>query len=71
MDKGFSIEVNMRKPVIFFLFVLTSVFSRAEKKYWVTFTDKAGVSFDPESYFDPAAIEFRTTHEISLHDSTD
>ncbi|MDD3877964.1 MAG: S8 family serine peptidase [Bacteroidales bacterium] len=41
------------------------------KKYWIFFTDKSGVTFDPFTYFDPKAIERRVSHNISLYDSTD
>lgn len=61
----------MRKSLLCFLFILLSVFSRAERKYWVTFTDKNNVSFDPYAYFDKAAVDYRCSHGVSIIDSTD
>jgi subtilisin family serine protease len=53
---------------LFFLFI-HDVF--ASEKYWVSFTDKAGVAFDPHSYFDQRTIQQRIAQNISLFDSTD
>lgn len=39
--------------------------------YWVFFTDKDGVSFDPYTYFHPKAIERRMKHNQNLFDSLD
>lgn len=53
-----------------FLFWLSSnVF--AQKKYWVSFIDKAGVSFNPYEYFSQRTIERRMRYHISLMDSSD
>lgn len=41
------------------------------KKYWVFFTDKNGVSFNPFEYFDPKSIENRLRQNLPLSDSTD
>lgn len=46
------------------------LFSQSEK-YWVFFSDKNGVSFDPLSYFDAKAIERRVSQDIPLNDITD
>ncbi len=43
----------------------------AQDKYWVYFTDKNGVDFDPLEYFDSKAIERRIKHQIDLYDITD
>lgn len=41
------------------------------KKYWVFFTDKNGVSFNPFDYFDAKAIENRLRQNLPICDSTD
>jgi serine protease AprX len=43
----------------------------AQNRYWVFFTDKNNVSFNPYNYFDQKAIERRVKAGISLYDSTD
>ena len=43
----------------------------AQKKYWITFSDKQGVCFDPYEYFSKRAIERRQRYGISLIDSSD
>lgn len=43
----------------------------AQEKYWVYFTDKKNVTFDPYSYFDAKAIQRRVKSGISIYDSTD
>lgn len=50
-------------------FSITSSF--AQDKYWVFFTDKNDVTFDPYSYFDAKAIDRRIKTGTSLYDSTD
>lgn len=42
-----------------------------QEKYWVYFTDKSGVSFDPYEYFDPGAIERREREHLNLYDLSD
>jgi serine protease AprX len=39
--------------------------------YWVFFTDKDGVEFDPMSYFDAKAIERRVINNVDLYHITD
>lgn len=39
--------------------------------YWIFFTDKDGVDFDPYAYFDQKAIDRRIKHGLCLYDSTD
>src|ERR1700733_6661598 len=51
---------------IFFLF--KNFFA---EKYWITFTDKKNVSFDPYSYFDARTIAQRIAMNIPVNDSTD
>lgn len=42
-----------------------------QNKFWIFFTDKNGVTFNPEQYFDPKTIENRLRQDIPLIDSTD
>ena len=42
-----------------------------QEAYWVFFTDKDGVDFDPYLYFDQKAIYRRIKHGLCLYDSTD
>ena len=42
-----------------------------QEKYWIFFTDKEGVEFDPYSYFDIKAIERRIKSGIPIYDYTD
>src|SRR5438067_91161 len=58
-----------RVQLIFFLFLSNLSFS--QQKYWVTFTDKSGVVFNPYEYFDERTISQRISNHISLIDSTD
>ena len=53
------------------LFVLTALDVTGQQKYWVFFTDKEGVSFDPLTYFDQKAIDRRIKHNIPLNDPSD
>ncbi|MFW5886745.1 MAG: S8 family serine peptidase [Bacteroidota bacterium] len=55
--------------ILFFTFLFLPI--QAQEKYWVFFTDKQGVSFDPLSYFDARTIEKRLRNNISLYDTTD
>jgi len=52
-------------------FILSALPGFAGEKYWVTFKDKAGVTFNPYQYFDQRTIEQRNAHGIPLSDSTD
>lgn len=64
------------KPSLFCLFLIlfflnqTNLFSQNEK-YWVFFSDKNGVQFDPISYFDAKTIEHRVLLNIPLNDISD
>lgn len=41
------------------------------EKYWVSFTDKSGVEFDPYSYFSQRTIDQRLSQGIDLFDEKD
>ncbi len=41
------------------------------RSYWVFFTDKDGVCFDPYSFFDQKAIDRRLNNGLSLYDPVD
>ncbi len=59
---------------ILILLLLTAVIAgqaKAQGKYWVFFTDKEGVEFNPYEYFDEKAIERRIKHNLELYDITD
>ena len=47
------------------IFLSVSAFAQSEK-YWVFFTDKDGVEFNPYTYFSEKAIERRVKLEIDL-----
>jgi serine protease AprX len=44
---------------------------RSQTNYWVFFTDKKGVEFDPYRYFDIRAIDRRNELKLDLNDTTD
>lgn len=54
-----------------FFFIVTAAPCFSQQKYWVTFTDKAGTTFNPQDYFDERTIEQRNAQHIALIDSTD
>lgn len=60
--------MRIRLLLIFSLLFRPSI---AADKYWISFKDKNGVSFDPYVYFDQRAIDQRLARGISLTDSTD
>ena len=62
---------KLRFLLIVPLFFFGAPLLEAQEKYWVLFTDKEGVSFDPHTYFDPLAIERRIKHNIPLNHYTD
>ncbi len=49
----------------------TSFAQNQVDEYFVYFTDKNGVSFNPEEYFHPLAIERRVKNNIDLYDYSD
>lgn len=59
------------KLVSFILFILYLSDLSGQNRYWVCFTDKKGVEFNPFDYFDPKAIERRVVNNVPLFDSTD
>lgn len=61
-----------RSPLLFlFLFFSLTAFAQQQKVYWVYFADKQGSSFDPYTFFDPAAIERRVKNHLPLNDYSD
>ncbi len=46
-------------------------FSQAQKRYWIFFTDKDNVEFDPYSHFDERTIQKRINTGLSLIDFSD
>ena len=56
---------------LFILMFFSSEVLNAQKRYWVFFSDKTGVEFDPYSYFDAAAIQKRIERKIPLNQFTD
>ena len=61
----------MRKIFFVLLLISCSFLASSQQKYWIYFTDKHGVDFDPYSYFEPAAIERRVREGIDLCDPSD
>ena len=61
----------MKKSTGIIVFLLLFVFAKAQNKYWVSFTDKANVTFDPFNYFDERTIQQRLAQNIPLFDSLD
>lgn len=61
----------MKRAVLLFIIFICIYNSKAQNKYWISFSDKSGVSFDPYSYFNERAIQQRIENNISLFDSTD
>jgi len=57
--------------IIFILLFFPLGITAQVEKYWVFFTDKDGVEFDPYSYFDQKAIERRVKENIDLYDLSD
>jgi hypothetical protein len=61
----------MRQLRLSFIFVLLFTELSSAQKYWVSFKDKAGVTFDPYSYFSQRTIDQRLQQHLQLCDSTD
>ncbi len=56
----------------FVLFLFSNILAQGQTRhYWVFFSDKNGVKFNPYEYFDPKAIERRLVQGLPLFDSTD
>lgn len=60
-------------PLVFAILIniLSTHTISAQEQFWVFFTDKHNVSFDPNVYFDSKAIERRIRQNINLSDSSD
>lgn len=56
---------------IVFVLSMISAFGQNQKVWWVYFTDKKGSTFDPHTFFDPAAIERREKNHLPLDDYSD
>jgi len=63
----------MRGFFHFFLVVIAffPLSANSQGKYWIFFTDKKDVSFDPYSYFSAETIQRRLMHGIPIDDETD
>ena len=61
----------MKKAVFHILFLTISFSANSQDFYYVFFTDKNNVDFNPYEYFDAKAIERRVAHGIFLYDSSD
>ena len=59
------------RPFLLLLVVSFSFNALAQKRYWIFLSDKNGVSFDPESYFDKATITKRLEKGIELFQYSD
>lgn len=57
--------------ILIYLFAGIINNSTAQNKYWVFFTDKKGVEFNPYEYFDTKAIERRLKNNIPLVEESD
>lgn len=57
--------------LILLLFSAFNSFAQQQKVYWVFFADKQGSTFDPYTFFDPAAIERRQKNNVALNDYSD
>ena len=57
---------RMLKIGLLMMGVMLSVNSFGQEKYWVFFTDKDGVEFDPYTYFDQKALDRREAHGIPI-----
>jgi subtilisin family serine protease len=62
---------SISKSLIIIIFIFCQQFGSAQKKYWVFFSDKQGVKFNPLQYFDKKTNQKRNTTVINLYDSTD
>lgn len=60
----------MKKILVTFLVMLSCLPAIGQSCYWIFFTDKQGVDFDPYSYFDAKAIERYQLSGANLYDTT-
>ncbi len=61
----------IKKTIILFLFFCISFNIFSQEKYWIFFTDKKDVQFNPYEYFDKKAIERRIINDFPLNHITD
>jgi serine protease AprX len=61
----------LKRLPILLLFLLAVSCTHAQDKYWVSFTDKSGKTFDPYKYFVGRTIDQRCMQNLPLDDSTD
>lgn len=62
----------MKRIILFCLLIIGFAnWAQAQGKYWVFFTDKDGISFNPYEYFDEKAIERRLKNNVDLYDKSD
>lgn len=61
---------NRLKYVIVIILLIHSRNLFAEK-YWISFTDKSGVEFDPYAYFSQRTIDQRLSQGLNLCDEKD
>ncbi len=63
----------MKIKNLFILLMATICFTSTygQQEYWVFFTDKANVEFNPYTYFDAKAIDRRIKNNIDLHHISD
>ena len=62
---------GFRSILIVFFFISLGESAAQEGKYWVYLTDKKQTTFDPSTYFHPAALERRVKQGLPLADSSD
>src|SRR4051812_25017462 len=61
----------MKKFCNLIIFLHIFLFAEGQNKYWISFIDKSGITFNPYSYFDERAIKQRIQHNIPIYDSLD
>ncbi len=63
--------MKVLKILTVLLFSSLTLCAGVREKYWVIFSDKKGVGFDPYEYFDGKVIEKRASQGIALFQETD
>ena len=61
----------MKKFVLFYILLFACILANSQNYYYVFFTDKNDVSFNPYVFFDQKAIERRFKNNLNLYDETD
>jgi serine protease AprX len=66
--KAWFCRINVGKPILLMacLFLLSGNLSAQGSDYWVFFKDKAGVDFDPATWFSEKALERRQMQGIEI-----